>query len=168
LAAYVVSKILKIKLKVFNKVIKNFIGLPHRSELIYKSKYSQIINNSKATNLDSTIKSINNYKNIYLILGGRAKERNFFEILKHKSKIKKIYLIGEAAYIINRQLRNEISCDICQTLDIATKKIYLETKKLKKKYTILLAPACSSFDQFSNFEDRGKKFKRKIELLFND
>ena len=168
LAAYVVSKILKIKLKDFNKVIKNFIGLPHRSELIYKSKYSQIINNSKATNLDSTIKSINNYKNIYLILGGRAKERNFFEILKHKSKIKKIYLIGEAANIINRQLKSEISCDICQTLEIATKKIYLETKKLKKKYTILLAPACSSFDQFLNFEDRGKKFKRKIKLLFND
>jgi len=168
LAAYAVTRILKINFKDFNKVIRSFVGLPHRSELIYQNRFCQIINNSKATNLDAAIKSINNYQNIYLILGGKAKEKKFSQILNHKSKIKKIFLIGESAEIIFKQLSNDISCEICETLNLATKKIYLETKKLKKKFTILFAPACSSFDQFSNFEDRGNKFKRNIKLLFND
>ena len=75
LAAYVVSKIMNIKQDNFINISKNYKGLPHRLEIIYKSKYLQIINNSKATNLDAAVKSISNYENIYLILGGRAKKK---------------------------------------------------------------------------------------------
>ena len=164
LAAYVVVKILNLDIKNFIKIIKEFIGLPHRLEKIYQNDYLQVINNSKATNVDASIKSIMNYDNISLILGGKdnQKDKKFNKIIKYKNKIKKVYLIGEASIAINKQLKNEINCEICKTLEIAIKKIFLDVKKFKTFQTILFAPACTSFDQFKNYEDRGEWF---IELI---
>ena len=110
LAVYAVSRILKINIKNFIKILKNFKGLPHRMEKIYKNNFFQIINNSKATNLDAFIKSISDYKNINVIMGGRSKEKSYKSILKYKNKINKIYLIGESSNIIFNQLKNEIKC----------------------------------------------------------
>ena len=164
LAAYVVVKILKLDIKNFIKIINNFKGLSHRLEKIYQNDNLQVINNSKATNIDASIKSIMNFENINLILGGKKdkKEKEFNKILKYKQKINKVYLIGEASISIYRQLKDEINCEICNTLEIAIKLIFLDIKKLKSFQTILFAPACTSFDQFKNYEDRGEQF---IELI---
>jgi len=167
LATYVVSRILDISLENFRNLIKNFKGLSHRSELIYKDKYLQIINNSKATNVYSSLKSIENYSNINLILGGWDKEKNFNQIINHKNKINKAYLIGEAALTIFEQLKKEIDCEICNTLDIAINKIFLDIKNKIEYQTILLSPACKSFDQFRDFEERGNYFKKLIEKKIN-
>ena len=121
-----------------------------------------IINNSKATNLDSTIKSIANYKNIYLILGGRIKEKNFISITNYKKNIIKCYLIGESSDFIYKQLNNLIDSKISVNLENAVKEIFSELKNNKFKSTILLSPGCSSFDQFIDFEDRGNQFKKII------
>ena len=166
LAAYVVVKILELDTKNFIKVIKNFKGLPHRLEKIYQNDYLQAINNSKATNIDASIKSIMSYENINLILGGKEnqKQKEFNKFLQYKKKINKIYLIGEASICIYKQLKNEINCEICNTLEIAINKIFLDVKKLKTFQTILFAPACTSFDQFTNYEERGERF---IELIAN-
>ena len=167
LAAYVVSKIMKIKQDHFISIIKNFVGLSHRLEIVYKTKDILIINNSKATNVDATIKSIDNYKNIYLILGGRAKEKDFTKILTYKNNIKKIFLIGEASENIKNQLDSIILCEDCVTLDAAIKKIHIETKSLINNFTLLFSPACSSYDQFNNYEERGEIFKELINSIYN-
>ena len=133
--------------------------------MIYKNVNFQVINNSKATNVHASLQSIYNYQNIYLILGGRAKEKDFKEVLFFKDKITKIYLIGESAELIFKQLSNEIKCQICTTIEIAAKKIFLDLKKNREFKTILFSPACTSFDQFKNFETRGKFFKKTIKNL---
>ena len=86
MAAYVVARILNIEIKDFIYVLAKFKGLPHRLENIYQDKKLQVINNSKATNLYATLKAISNYKNIYLIMGGRAKEKDFKKILNYNKK----------------------------------------------------------------------------------
>ena len=162
IAAYVVSRILKIRDKDFIDVLGKFKGLPHRLENIHQDKKLQIINNSKATNLDATLNAILNYENIYLILGGRSKEKDFKQILSYNNKIIKIYLIGESAKIISKQLKDTIVCEICYNIEIATKKIFFDIKKTKFFNTILFSPSCTSFDQFLNFEKRGNFFKKII------
>jgi len=168
LAAYTVVKILALDVKNFIEIIKNFKGLPHRLEKIFENKFFQVINNSKATNIEASIKSIINYENVYLILGGRKKENDFSKILNYKKKINKIYLIGESAISISNQLKNEIRCEICNTLEIAVKKYFLDIKQVDRFHTLLFAPACTSFDQFKNYEDRGDQFRTLITKITNE
>ena len=163
LAAYVVSLILQMKIKNFLKVVGNFEGLPHRLEKIIGNNELEIINNSKATNLDSTLKSISNYNNIYLIIGGRMKEENFSSIANYKKHILRCYIIGESSDFIYKQLNNLIDSKISHNLENAVKEIFLDLHSSKIKSTILFSPGCSSFDQFNNFEDRGNKFKKFIK-----
>ena len=168
IAAYVVSRILNIRTKDFIDVLAKFKGLPHRLENIYHDKKLQIINNSKATNLFATLNAIINYENIYLILGGKLREKNFKKILNYSNKIIKIYLIGESTEIIFKQLKDTIVCEKCENLEIATKKIFSDIKSKKVFNTMLFSPACTSFDQFINFEKRGNFFKKIINRHLNE
>jgi len=168
MSAYVVSRILNIRTKDFIDVLAKFKGLPHRLENIYKNKKLQVINNSKATNLYATLNAILNYENIYLILGGRGKEKNFRKILNYHNKIIKIYLIGESTELIFQQLKNKIVCERCENLETATTKIFFDIKRKKVFNTVLFSPACTSFDQFKNFEERGNVFKKIIRKHFNE
>ena len=162
LAAYTVSQILGLDVKIFLEIIGSFIGLPHRLERIINNNNLEVINNSKATNLDSTIKSISNYKNIYLIIGGRAKEKNFSSLINFKKNIIKCYIIGESSDFIYKQLNSSIDSKKSLHLADALKEIFIEVSSSKIKSTILFSPGCSSFDQFENFEDRGNKFKELV------
>lgn len=162
LSAYAVIKILNIDIKNFKYMIGSFKGLNHRLENIYSNKNLKIINNSKATNVIASLKSIENFENINLILGGIAKEKDFTSFLNYKKKINKIYLIGESALMIYEQLNKEISCEICSTLENSIKKIFLDIEDKENNQTILFSPACTSFDQFIDFEHRGNIFKKLI------
>ncbi len=169
LAAYTVSKIINIDKDNFIDIIKKFIGLPYRLQTIYENNSLKVINNSKATNVDSSIKSIINYNNIYLILGGRAKEKDFTGILNYKNNIKKIFLIGESSNLIKEQLNKLILCESCKTLEVAVENIYTEISSSKLTYsTILFSPACSSFDQYLNYEKRGDHFNELINSCYYD
>ncbi len=165
LAAYAVSKILKINLINFNSILKKFKGLPHRLELVFLNRKYCIINNSKSTNLESLVNSIKNYTNIKLILGGKAKDKKFKQLIKYKNRIKKIYLIGESSNFISKELENEISVELCNTLQNAIKNIFLDIKKEKQFTNILFSPGCASFDQYKNFEERGNEFKRLVKKI---
>ena len=167
LAAYAVSKILNLKNEKFIKVVKKFKGLEHRLETIYKNKNMQIINNSKATNLDASINSVINYENISLIIGGRTKNKDFKKFLDYKKKISKIYLIGESSKLIYNQLSNILECEIFENLEFALRKVFIDIRLKKNYQTILFSPACSSFDQFKDFEDRGKVFKSIVKKNIN-
>ena len=167
LAAYVVIKILKINISIFKQTLKNFSGLPHRLEKIYANKNLQVINNSKATNVDSSIKSICNFNNINLILGGRAKEKNFKKINIYKNRINKIYIVGESAKLIFKQLNKNTKCEIFDNVEKAMNKILLDIKLKSEFQTILFSPACTSYDQYNNFEERGNFFKKIIKKLIH-
>lgn len=163
LAAYAVTKILRLKKNNFLYILKNYIGLSHRYEKIFSNKKLNIINNSKATNVSSAVKSLNNLDNIFLILGGRAKEKNFKEFLKYKKQIVKIYLVGESSRMIFKQLNNSFKIDICKDLDNAIKKFKKDLLHYKYNSNLIFSPACSSFDQYANYEERGNHFKKLIK-----
>jgi len=132
-------------------------------EQIYKNEKLLIINNSKSTNLDSAIKSILNFDNICLIVGGLAKENNFSILLKFKKNIYKCYLIGQSTNLIYDQISNDIESIKSFNLENAVEQIFDDIKNSEKKMTILLSPGCASFDQFSSYESRGDEFKKLIE-----
>ena len=144
--------------KTFLDTIKKYKGLPYRSKIIYDKKKLKIINNSKATNIDSTINSIKNYSNIYLILGGIAKEKNFEIFSNYKKRINCIYTYGKSSFLIEKKLYKFIKIKKFKTLKLAIKQIFKDIKKNDFKSNILFAPACSSYDQYKNFEERGKHF----------
>ena len=147
--------------------IKNFEGLPHRLEHICENRKCLIINNSKATNIDSSINSIEVYENVFLILGGRIKNTDFSSFNNVKKRVKKCFIIGESTELIFDQVSNYFQSYKCFTLNKAIDQIFIELFNFGSKATILLAPACSSFDQFKSFADRGNQFKEKMIIKFN-
>ena len=167
LIAYICSKILKLPETNFFKVIKTFKGLPFRSSTIFTNNKLKIVNNSKSTNLNSTINSIVNYNNIYLILGGIAKEKKFEILLKYKNKINCVYTYGKSGSFIEKKLKNELAVKRSSNLKTVIKKTFEDIKKDSNKSTILFAPACASYDQFKNFEERGMHFNQLIKKNLN-
>ena len=163
LVSYIVSKIFKIHLNIFKKTLTNFIGLPHRSEIIEKNKKFIAINNSKATNVSSTYYSLQNYNDVFLILGGQAKEKNFKKLTKLYQNIRQAYIYGKSANLISNQIKSKIYVKKLETLEQVINQIFDEIKNQHKKIVILFAPACTSFDQYKNFEERGKHFTKLIK-----
>ena len=142
--------------------IKNIKSLPHRMELIYEANGVKYYNDSKATNIDSTIAAVKSFqKNIILILGGRDKCNTEYEKLFSfsKSKIKLIISYGEAGLKIKRILSFKFDIKFHQIFKDAVEE---SIKRSKKGDVILLSPSCSSFDQFNNFEQRGQFFKKLV------
>ena len=163
LAAYIVCKYLKIPFKYFNESVKNFRGLPYRSSIIFNSKSKIIFNNSKATNVSSALLTLDNKKNIYLILGGIAKkEDEFYKFNKYKKNIIKIYSYGKSRSFIKRKIGLHKISKVLTSLDNVVNALWEDLSTFDGKATIIFAPACASFDQFENFEKRGNYFNKLI------
>ena len=162
LVAYIVCKYFKIPIKFFNQSIKNFKGLPYRSLTIFNSKFKLIINNSKATNISSALSTLENKQNIYLILGGEAKEDGFEKFCKFQNEIKQIYIFGKSRFLINNQINLFKISKIKKNLQEIINILWNDISLINDKVTIIFAPACSSFDQFENFEKRGEYFNQLI------
>ena len=162
LASYIVSKYLKIPIKFFKESVKKFKGLPYRSSIIFDSKKQLIINNSKATNISSSISTLENKKNIYLILGGIAKEDGFIKFNKFQKNINQIYIYGKSRYLINKQINLVKISKVFKNLKDVVNCLWDDLSSFDDKATIIFAPACSSFDQFKNFEKRGDYFNKLI------
>ena len=162
LAAYIVCRFLKVPIKFFKESVKKFKGLPYRSSIVFKSKKKLIINNSKATNISSAIATLEKRKNIYLILGGIAKEDGFDKIKNFKKNISQIYIYGQSRSLINKQLSLFKITKIFKNLNEVIDCLWKDTSFCDEKLTIIFAPACASFDQFKNFEERGDYFNKLI------
>ena len=162
LVSYIVCKYFKIPLKYFYESIKNFKGLPYRSLTIHNSKSKLIINNSKATNISSSLSTLENKKNIYLILGGIAKEDGFSKFNKYQKNIEQIYIYGKSRFKIKNQINLSKISIIKKNLQEVVNKLWNEISNKNHKVTIVFAPACASFDQFENFEKRGAYFNQLI------
>jgi len=159
--AYQISKIFKIKKKIFFKAINNFKGLPHRHEIFLKKNKITFINDSKATSFDPTRYALMNNKNIFWIFGGLPKIKDKFNLQGLSLNIIKSFIIGKNTTYFKNKLTKKIKYKISFNLKNAIKDIFGELILTKKnKTTVLLSPASASYDQFNNFEDRGNQFKK--------
>lgn len=141
-----------------------FPGLPHRLEIVKRVGAVEFINDSKATNADSTEKALASFAgNIYWILGGKPKAGGITTLRPYFPRIAKAYLIGEATEEFAATLGDAVPYDRCGTLDIAVRRAAADALDAASENNIvLLSPACASYDQFRNFEIRGEAFKTHV------
>jgi len=155
-----ISRILKIKKKIFLKAINSFKGLPHRHEIFLKKNKITFINDSKATSFESTKYALKNNKNIYWIFGGLPKVGDKFNFQGISSNIIKSFIIGKKTNFFKKKVDEKIKYKISFNLNNAIKDVFKELLLTKNsKTTVLLSPASASYDQFNNFVDRGNQFK---------
>jgi UDP-N-acetylmuramoylalanine--D-glutamate ligase len=139
-------------------VVYNFKGLEHRLEFICEKNGIKYFNDSKSTTVSSTCRAVETFtENIILLLGGIYKGESFDKLLQFKN-IKKIICFGEAKEIISQQLKT-IEPIVVDTLDEA---VFKAEEIADNGDVILFSPACSSFDMFKNYIERGKAFKELI------
>lgn len=152
-----------VKPSVIEKTISSYKGVEHRIEFVREINGTRYYNDSKSTNVDSTRVALESFEgNILLIMGGLDKGAPYTPLAGQvKKKVKIIYLIGEAA--------GKIKKDLCGAVFIESGNIENAVKHAFKtagsKDMVLLSPACASFDQFSGFEERGKLFKELVNKL---
>ncbi|MGB8542126.1 MAG: UDP-N-acetylmuramoyl-L-alanine--D-glutamate ligase [Candidatus Acidiferrales bacterium] len=146
--------------------IKTFKGVEHRLEFVAEVAGVQFYNDSKATNVDAAVKAIEAFAGpLIVILGGKDKGSPYTalrELLRQRTRI--AILIGAAADKIAEDLGDSVPLKIAGTLDRA---VEIAMKNAQAGDIVLLAPACSSFDQFENFEHRGRTFKELVANLEN-
>jgi UDP-N-acetylmuramoylalanine--D-glutamate ligase len=138
--------------------LSEFAGLPHRSELVAEGGGVSWVDDSKGTNVDAAKKSIEGYrhKSLILILGGRDKAGDFAALAPEAARAARLVLtIGEAAEKIERALEGAVPLERCGTMEKAVRRA---AEAARHGDTVLLSPACASFDQYANFEERGRHF----------
>jgi UDP-N-acetylmuramoylalanine--D-glutamate ligase len=128
--------------------------LKHRNQKVDVIEGVAFINDSKATNVDATRHALKIHKNIHLIIGGQAKENNFDQLQDSIENVSRIYPMGEAASLIASSFKDQ-KLEQFNTLDQALERAISYSREGD---TILFSPACASFDQYLNFEERGNHF----------
>jgi len=145
------------------QAVRDFKAVEHRLEFVATIGDVDYYNDSKATNVDATIKALESFPaNIHLILGGKDKGSDY-TLLNDliRQRVKRVYTIGAAAAKIESQLKGAEVVH-AETLENATRKAHALAQSGD---VVLLAPACASFDQFKSFEHRGKLFKEIVHGL---
>ena len=146
--------------------VKSFRGVEHRLEFVAEIAGVRYYNDSKATNVDAAVKAIEAFTGpLLVILGGRDKGSPYaplVELLRERSRL--VLLIGESAENIAAELGDAIHFENAGTMQQA---LHVAAAHAQPGDTVLLAPACSSFDQFENYEHRGRVFKELIAEMQN-
>ncbi len=145
------------------EAVRDFKAVEHRLEFVATVRGVDYYNDSKATNVDATIKALESFPaNIHLILGGKDKGSDY-SVLNDllRQRVKRVYTIGAAAAKIESQIKN-VEVVHAETLENALRKA---NAVAKPGDVVLLAPACASFDQFKNYEQRGQVFKEIVRGL---
>ena len=146
------------------KAIQEFKAVEHRLEYVATIKGVEYFNDSKATNVDATIKALESFpKNIHLILGGKDKGSDY-TVLNDllRERVKRVYTIGAAAEKIESQIKGAAETVHAETLDNAIRRA---AAVAQPGDIVLLAPACASFDQFQSYNHRGRVFKEVVHGL---
>ena len=161
LAAVCAARLAGAPADVVRRAIENFKAVEHRLEYVATVKGVEFYNDSKATNVDATAKAVAAFAGgVHLILGGKDKGSDYtlLEPLL-RERVRAVYTIGSAAAKIESQLRGVVSMHSCETLDNA---VTVAAAAAHPGDVVLLAPACSSFDQFESYEHRGRVFKELV------
>ncbi|WNJ92382.1 UDP-N-acetylmuramoyl-L-alanine--D-glutamate ligase [Bosea sp. 685] len=148
---------------------KTYPGLAHRMEEIGRVGRIVFINDSKATNADSTEKALTSFRDIFWILGGKAKEGGIESLTRYFPNIAKAYLIGAASDLFAATFDQDgrVAYERSGTLDVAVAAATRDAQAQpgEGEIAVLLSPACASFDQFPNFEVRGDAFRALVKAL---
>ncbi|MCM8791613.1 MAG: UDP-N-acetylmuramoyl-L-alanine--D-glutamate ligase [Candidatus Omnitrophica bacterium] len=149
---------------ILENVFSNFKGIEHRLEYVTGFKGVNFINDSKATNVESTLWALKNIEGpIILIAGGRNKGLSFDKVKPAiKSKVKLMVLIGEAKDVLKKEFSGVVNTEEASLLEEA---VNIAFNSACRGDTILLSPMCASFDMFKNYEERGNVFKQIVKDL---
>jgi UDP-N-acetylmuramoylalanine--D-glutamate ligase len=164
LAAVCTGTLMGILAEDIRAAVHNFKAVEHRLEYVATVRGVDYYNDSKATNVDATIKALESFTtNIHLILGGKDKGSDY-TVLNDllRQRVKTVYTIGAAAGKIESQIKGAASVVPSGTLESAVKQA---SSTAQAGDIVLLAPACASFDQFQNYEHRGRVFKGLVHDL---
>ena len=164
LAAICVGALMGCDTEPIRKAVQDFKAVEHRLEYVATIRGVEYYNDSKATNVDATIKALESFPaNIHLILGGKDKDSDY-TLLNGllRQRVKRVYTIGAAAEKIESQIKSAAEVDRAGTLETALKRA---SATAEAGDVVLLAPACASFDQFKNYEHRGRAFKEVVKAL---
>ena len=161
-AAVAVARELGMSDAAIAKGLASYPGLPHRMERIAEKNGILFVNDSKATNPDSTAPALGAYPAVHWILGGLAKTKDLNACKPYLDHVRAAYTIGEAGPMFARLLEGEIAVEQCGELDRA---VGAAARAAKPGEVVLLSPACASFDQFRDYEARGAAFRAAVEAL---
>ena len=168
-AAYAAARALGVERGTISAAMATYPGLPHRQELIAEIDRIRFINDSKATNADAAAKALGCYEAIYWIAGGRPKEGGIRDLAPFFPRIRRAYLIGEAANDFAATLADDVTHTLSGDLANAVRAAFGDARSERVPgAVVLLSPACASFDQFSDFEARGETFRRLVRSLAKD
>jgi UDP-N-acetylmuramoylalanine--D-glutamate ligase len=146
--------------------LRSFPGLPHRMEEVGRRGAVLFVNDSKATNADSSAQALACFSDIFWIAGGRPKTGGIESLRHFFPRIRKAYLIGEAAEEFAATLADSVPHEIAGTLDKAVAAAARDAAASPAaEPVVLLSPACASFDQYRNFEVRGDAFRALVQAL---
>jgi UDP-N-acetylmuramoylalanine--D-glutamate ligase len=146
--------------------MRSFPGLAHRMEQVGRKGNVLFVNDSKATNADSAAQALACFPDIFWIAGGKPKTGGITALAEFFPRIRKAYLIGEAAAEFARTLDGKVACDLAGTLDRAVEAAARDAEGAGlNEPVVLLSPACASFDQYRNFELRGDRFRELVLAL---
>jgi UDP-N-acetylmuramoylalanine--D-glutamate ligase len=161
LAAACAARLAGASPEVIRRAVEKFKAVEHRLEYVATLNGVEFYNDSKATNVDATAKAIAAFTSgIHLILGGKDKNSDYTQLSQLlRARVRAVYTIGSAAAKIESQLRGVVSLHSCETLD---KAVIAAAAAAHPGEIVLLAPACSSFDQFESYEHRGRVFKELV------
>ena len=161
LAAVCAARLAGAPVDAIRKAIEDFRAVEHRLEYVATINGVEYYNDSKATNVDATAKAVAAFNSgIHLILGGKDKGSDYTLLAPLlRERVRAVYTIGSAAAKIESQLRGVVSIRTCETLDVA---VDAAANAARPGEVVVLAPACSSFDQFENYEHRGRVFKELV------
>ncbi len=164
LAAVAATRLAGIAPEVIHEAVRGFRAVEHRLEFVAEQRGVGYYNDSKATNVDAAAKAIASFEGgIHLILGGKDKDSDYRTLRPLiTERVRALYLIGAAAEKIETHLRGAAPIRRAGTLVAAVEQA---AAAAEPGDTVLLAPACSSFDQFRDYEDRGRQFKQLVGAL---
>jgi UDP-N-acetylmuramoylalanine--D-glutamate ligase len=146
----------------------SFPGLAHRIELVGQVGRVRFVNDSKATNADAAARALACYDEIYWIAGGKAKAGGIEGLARFFSRIKRAYLIGDAMDAFAATIGSQVPFTKSGTLEAAMRSAANDAASDTGAPVVLLSPACASFDQFRDFEQRGVEFKRVFKLIADE
>ncbi|MBM3453861.1 MAG: UDP-N-acetylmuramoyl-L-alanine--D-glutamate ligase [Bacteroidetes bacterium] len=165
LAAGIAARILEIRKDVVRESLEDFVNVEHRLEFVAKVNGIEFINDSKATNINSTWFALESMeKPVIWIVGGVDKGNNYDELMDLvKDKVKVIICLGKE----NQKIIDAFSSIVDKIVEVnsAVEAVAHAYRLAKKEETVLLSPACASFDLFENYEDRGNQFKQAVRML---
>ena len=161
LAAVCAARLAGAPVEPIRRAIENFKAVEHRLEYVGTLNGVEFYNDSKATNVDATAKAIAAFNTpVHLILGGKDKNSDYTQLSDLlRAHVRAVYTIGSAAAKIESHLRGVVPLHSCETLD---KAVSAAASAAHPGEVVLLAPACSSFDQFESYEHRGRVFKELV------